>query len=120
MLTRTWITLAIGSSLLATGCGGGQDFTGAYDNPNALTSELGCTFHPDQQPVPGTAASGNCDLRNAPITILFFDGQDDRSAYRDDMTENQHVIEGSNFLLVAESAEQVQWARQHLVPGTFK
>ena len=120
MLRHAWITLAIGCSVLATGCGG-DDFTGAYDNPTALTSSLGCTFHPDEQPVPGTAASGTCDLRNAPITILFFHSLDDRGAYpRDDLAQKHHIVEGSNYLLVAENAERVKWARQNLVPGTFK
>ena len=120
MLRRTLITLAIGFSLLTTGCDG-QDFTGAYDNPQALASELGCTFNPDQPPLPRTRASGTCDLRNAPIQILFFDGQDERSAYRSEqLAEHERVVEGANFLLVAESAAQVNWAREHLVPGTFK
>jgi hypothetical protein len=120
VLRRTWITLAVGCTLLATGCGGGQDFTGVYDTPTALASSLGCTFQQDEQPAPGTAASGTCDLRNAPITILFFNGQDDRRAYREDNTAGkQQVVEGSNFLLVAETAEQVRWARHHLDAGTF-
>jgi hypothetical protein len=109
LLRRSWITLAFGCTLLATGCGGGQDFTGVYDNQAALTSSLGSPSEKDQQPAPGTAASGTCDVRNAPITILFFDGQDDRSAHREDnMAGKQRVVESSNFLLVAESAEQVR------------
>jgi hypothetical protein len=122
MLRSVGISLVIACSLLATGCGGsGQGFTAVYDNPRALTSSLGCTFDPDEAPVPATAASGSCDLRDAPIKILFFNSQNDRGAFRrENELKSGRVVEGSNFLLIARTTEQVRWATDNLVPGSVR